>query len=241
MDEKLDGHRCIVVKRGSSVGAFNRGAGAKATALPKQIVDALLLMPDGIYDGELMAPGGNSWNVTEIHRQDSLALILFDILEVLGENVMGQPQTMRRQLLTAAIGPAQGTAVMLVAEFKPEWAVIEKIWAGGGEGVILKKTNSTYRPGARTDAWVKVKTLHSMVGVITGFDKGEFGPHSVTKLKLANGVDGRVKTLNNETLAAIAIDPAAWIGRRLVIQYQQLTPSGSPRHPMWDHLAGDAE
>jgi ATP-dependent DNA ligase len=241
MDEKLDGHRCLVVKRGDKVGAFNRGASAKATALPQHLVDALLRMPDGIYDGELVAPGGNSWNVTELTKQDSLALVLFDILEVLGENVMGQPHTMRRQLLATAIGPAAGTAVMLVAEFKPEWAIVEKIWAGGGEGVILKKINSTYRPGARTDAWVKVKQLHSMVGVITGFEAGSFGPHSVTLLKLSNGVDGRVKTLNHETLAEIAKNPASWIGRRLVIQYQQLTPSGSPRHAMWDHLAGDAE
>lgn len=83
---------------------------------------------------------------------------------MLGENVTGQPHAMRRQLLMAAIGPVTSNAVMLVAEFKPEWAVVEKIWASGGEGVILKKLTATYRPGYRSDAWVKVKQLASMVG-----------------------------------------------------------------------------
>lgn len=243
MDEKLDGHRCVVVKRGDRVVGWSRGGDkANAKSLPQQIVDGLLQMPDGIYDGELVVPGGNSWNVTELTQQGQLVLILFDILEVLGENVTTQPQSMRRQLLTAAIGPVTNSSVMLVAEFKPDWAVIEKlIWKRGGEGVILKKQSATYRPGYRSDAWIKVKQLHSLVGVVTGFDAGSFGPHAVTCLTLDSGVQARVKTKDNYWLAEIAKDPQSFIGRRLVISCQQLTPNGSPRHPMFDHWAGDAE
>lgn len=244
MDEKLDGHRVVVVKRGPDVLGWSRLG--KAKNLPAHIVTALRALPDGIYDGELVAPGGNSWNVTETTKRTKLAFVVFDALELMGESLLAVRHSERRALLTLALAHAPGTAVTLVPEYAPTWAAVEAIWARGGEGAILKTKSGLYRPGYRSDGWLKVKQLHAMVGTITGFEAGSFGPHAVTLLRLTNGTDARVKTKDTKTLTAIAKNPAAWIGKRLTIQYQQLTPSGSPRHPMWssvewDHESGDAE
>lgn len=245
MDEKLDGHRCLVVKRGEDIKCWSRG-GAGRASLEKKVTPAILSaiaqMPDGIYDGELMIPGGNSWNVVDLARQHELVVILFDVQEILGQNVCKEPQSMRRDLLAQAVAHVKTDAVRLVASFTPEWAVIEKIWAEGGEGVIVKKNSAPYRPGYRSDAWVKVKQLMSVVGVITGFKAGSFGPHSVTCVTLDSGVKTQVKTLDTVTLAAIEKNPESFLGHRLVIQCQQVVASsGCPRHPMWDHMAGDTE
>lgn len=240
MEEKLDGHRCAVVKVGAVVKAWSRLGNEKT--LPASIVEDLTQMPDGIYDGELVVPGGQSWNVTELDKQDDLILVLFDVLEVLGHSVTHEPQSMRRQLLIHAQAHVKDSDVVtLAAEFPPSWATVEKLWKHGSEGVIVKRQSATYRPGYRTDAWLKVKKLQSMVGVVTGFEQGSFGPHAVTLLKLDNGKDARVKTKDNYWLNEIAKAPESFIGRRLVIQFQTLTPSGSPRHPMWDHFAGEFE
>jgi ATP-dependent DNA ligase len=247
MDLKLDGHRCVVVKRGTDVVGWSRGgAHANAKNLPAHIINALRAMPDGIYDGELVTPGGHSWDVTATAKRGKLTLVLFDALEILGESLMNVAQSERRKLLALAVGHASGSAVVLVPEYAPSWATVEGLWKGGAEGVILKRSAGLYRPGYRSADWVKVKQLRSMVGTITGFEAGSFGPHAVTLLRLTNGTDTRVKTKDAATLRAIAKNPEGWIGKRLTIQFQQLTPSGSPRHGMWhevewDHVAGDAE
>lgn len=239
MEEKLDGHRVAVVKRGTTVAAWSRLG--KGKTLPAHILAAVGQMPDGIYDGELVVPGGQSWNVTETTQQKKLALVLFDVLEVLGESLLTVPQAQRRGLLALATAHATGAAVALAPEYAPDWATIEQIWARGGEGVILKRKTALYRPGYRSPDWQKVKKLIHLVGTVTGFEAGSFGPYAVTRIRLQNGSDCKVKTKNAATIREIAANPESFIGRRLVIEAQQLTPSGSPRHPMFDHWAGEAE
>lgn len=56
-------------------------------------------------------------------------------------------------------------------------AFCEKIWAEGGEGVILKNLRSTYEDSSsrRRDAWVKVKKRLEVDAFVTGFKRGEPG------------------------------------------------------------------
>jgi hypothetical protein len=44
-----------------------------------------------------------------------------------------------------------------------------KTWiAVGGEGIVLKKRGSSYRPGIRTPAWLKLKPKVTLKVVVTG-------------------------------------------------------------------------
>ena len=47
--------------------------------------------------------------------------------------------------------------------------VLKEISARGMEGVIGKRQNSTYQPGARSGDWVKIKCLNEQEFVIGGF------------------------------------------------------------------------
>lgn len=239
MEEKLDGHRCIVYKNGDAITTELRSI----PTLPPHIVEPMLALPDGIYDGELLVPGGVSTDVPNLALRDELVFAVFDVLSLYGQPITGLPVSDRRDLLEVAVAhmPSQN-AVVLVAQYEPSWDTVKTIWGNGGEGVILKRKESRYRPGYRTADWLKVKKLEQHTVTVTGFEAGSLGPTAVTLFKFDDGTKGRCKTLNNHELTATAENPDAYIGRRLVVQCQQrMRGSRSPRHPMWDHWAGEGE
>jgi hypothetical protein len=135
MDEKLDGHRCLITKDGDSVSTTLRSI----PSLPEQIVNALRVMPDGVYDGELLVPGGVSTDVPNVSLRGELIFAMFDAVELAGQSIMHLPLTERRELLLVAASFAPGSAVVVCAQSTPTWDEVKRIWANSGEGVILKK------------------------------------------------------------------------------------------------------
>jgi ATP-dependent DNA ligase len=201
-------------------------------------------LPDGLFDGEYVTPGGKSWNAMRLDTPK--VLVLFDVLEIFGQSVTAQPYGERRKLLVQAAlhVPAPATAVTVTMPEPVTMAAVHAIWARGGEGAILKRAASTYQPNRRSDDWIKVKQKDHETLTIVGFAKGKgknSTPYSVTLLRADDGREARVKTVNAATVRAIAANPAAWVGRRLVIHYAGLTDTRSFRSAMWDHLAGDGE
>jgi ATP dependent DNA ligase domain len=232
MDEKLDGHRCLIRKDGQTITTPLR-----SVPLPAHIISVMRLLPDGVYDGELLVPGGVSTDVPNTKLRDELIYAMFDVLECNGTSTMQMTQAERRGVLECCIEFATGqSAVVVVAQYAPSWAAVEAVWRAGGEGVILKRKASRYRPGARSADWLKVKKLEQHAVAITGFEAGSGGPTAIMLFKFDDGTDGRCKTPNNGELAATAADPDAYKGRRFVVQCQQrMRGSKSPRHPIFDH------
>jgi len=240
LEPKLDGYRLIVHKRGGEILAHSRAGNLRP--LPAAVVAAIRLLPDGIYDGELLAPSGKSWGVTVGENFDRLQLVLFDVVEVLGVAIAGQPYTERRAALTLAIAHVGDSAhLMIVPSVPVSHEALAAIYAAGGEGAMLKRTTSIYYPGYRTAEWIKVVPKRRATVTVTGFKAGSFGPHATILVRADDGTVTKVKTKNHALLRAIALDPASYIGRRLVISYRERTPSGSFRHPMFDHWAGEGE
>jgi ATP-dependent DNA ligase len=240
MEEKLDGHRCTVVVRDRQVAAYSRPRSrsnpvANARTLAAPIVEQLARFPDGVYDGELVATGGKAWNVVETG-----ARLVFVVFDVVGAGDYRQRRARLLDILQQCLTPDQ-TAVTTVESVVPSWAAIEAIWQRGGEGVIVKRLDSLYRPGHRSPEWLKVKQAHAATLTITGFEAGKSGPYSALTLRDAHGIDTTVKVLGHRMLADITAAPAAFVGRRVVIAYQEKTPSGTYRHGIFDHFAGVGE
>jgi len=252
LEEKLDGHRVTaIVTDARQVAAFSRpragGDGAKSRELPAVIVAQLATFAPGIYDGELVAPGGTSSDVVVLGA--TLVLVLFDVLELRGRRVTDLSYAERRSLLmgelktfAAAWPDATGWRISTVESLPPTWARVEAIWAKGGEGAVVKRLASTYRPGWRTPDWIKVKASHSATLTVIGFDAGKSGPYSAFKLREeSSGIETTVKVLGNALLRQVSSAPQTWVGKRVVITYQQRTASGTFRHPIFDHAAGVGE
>jgi ATP-dependent DNA ligase len=247
MEEKLDGHRVMVRVKDGVVEAWSRpragGNGPLTRSLPPHIIEQLLKLVDALIDGELVSPSGQSWNVVELCNAHKLKLVLFDLLEAHGKNFMGQPYSTRRQALELVVGRMKPdpNVVSIVESGPVSEAAVKAIWDRGGEGGVIKRKAGIYRPGWRTPDWIKVKKQNTAVLTITGFKAGKNGPYSTVLLKDDNGIETRVKTLDNDWLREFDKNAASYIGKRLVIHYQEQTPSGSYRHGMWDHIAGEGE
>lgn len=254
MQEKYDGERKVVSAHKGEVYCWSRprsgkGEIGKEDTLPPHIANAfkaLAAVCDFTVDGELVVPGATkSWDVANLANRDRLCFVVFDFLRLGDLSICDKTYIERHTLLEELIGslkwPSAEAFVTIGPISKPTQEEVEKIWARGGEGAILKRKTSTYRPGWRSPDWIKIKLKMSATLTVIGYTKGKNGPYSSVNLRDAEGIETRVKTKDNATLRAITADPDAFIGKRLVIEYQGRTPDNSYRHPMWDHWAGEGE
>jgi len=91
-----------------------------------------------------------------------LKLVVFDVLYLNGESLLGKTHEERRKYLTKLFDFNNAKKVVAIKEVKIETAkeldsyFMENI-TSGLEGIIAKKPNSTYQPGKRNFNWIKLK------------------------------------------------------------------------------------
>jgi bifunctional non-homologous end joining protein LigD len=133
MQEKMDGVRQIVVRRGDSVTAGNRNGLTVATSAA--IVNAVLaLVHDCVLDGE--AIGDVFWP--------------FDLLSLDGNDITHRPLAYRQQILAAILTARPSTAIGRVRTAFSEHdkhVLLNTIRAERGEGVVFKNASARYSPG----------------------------------------------------------------------------------------------
>jgi ATP-dependent DNA ligase len=226
--------------------------------LPEHLRAELGTLPTGVYDGELLG-GGTSTDVTRLDLQSSLRVVLFDVPSHAGTyderrkalaKALGEPQASRRYVtMTDSIRLSKQSDVE---------QIVKHVWARGGEGAILKRRASSYQPGKRSADWIKVKKCQHATLTVVGFEASRGTvrhpghPFAVVRLRDDRGRETTVKTKDDHELrrfeeewnkpwngprgvaGARPITSHPAIGRRLVIEYQDMTRDGDYRHPRWD-------
>jgi bifunctional non-homologous end joining protein LigD len=133
MQEKMDGVRQIIVRRGNSVTTGNRNGLTVATSAA--IVNAVLALDhDYVLDGE--AIGDVFWP--------------FDLLSLDGNDITHRPLAYRQQVLTDILRAKPSKAIGLVRTAISEHdkhALLNTIRAEHGEGVVFKNSHARYTPG----------------------------------------------------------------------------------------------
>jgi len=125
-EEMLSGQRLLVSKYGSAVRGFC--AGRIGHTLPLAVVNLARTFPDNfILDGEIV--------------HDSF--IAFDILAGRGATVCAEPFAQRRKLLES-ISPFPMVAHAVGQ--KDKTALLERVRAACGAGIIFKRLDGPYRP-----------------------------------------------------------------------------------------------
>jgi len=112
---------------------------------------------------------------------DPAVLMLFDVLALDGADVTGLAWEERRALLEGLLhdGVAIGGATLAdrgwqVPAAHPDPAALHAFTlARGLEGVVCKRHGSPYRPGARSEDWVKVKHVGAQEVVLGGWLPGQ--------------------------------------------------------------------
>lgn len=137
MEEKLDGDRAIVEKRGNAVTVTSR-EGNPIKPSESIVSLAMLCDFDFVADGELM-PGGEFY--------------CFDIIEEDGQKL--DECSLMVRLASAESKPFKQPRFAIGNVEKI--ALLAEIELQGGEGVVFKRSGSTYIQGARSKDWQRFK------------------------------------------------------------------------------------
>jgi len=189
VEVKWDGVRAIAYCRPGRIELQTRNLNVVTAQYPEvRRLTRALGSRDAVLDGELVAFDENGKPSFErlqqrIHNTDPnvvrrrmeshpVVYVIFDLLYLDGRDLTGEPYSRRRELLEElelsgeswqTPGHSVGHAKELLAASKEQ----------GLEGVMLKRVDSTYAPGKRTGAWLKVKNVSRQEFVVGGWTPGE--------------------------------------------------------------------
>jgi bifunctional non-homologous end joining protein LigD len=132
-----------------------------------------------VVDGEIIVAnekGISNFGDLQEWRSEAdghLSFYAFDLLWLDGNNLMELPLHERREQLRAII-PAKSDHIFMSDNFEATGAeFFEAANKMGLEGIIAKKDDSPYIPGARSKAWLKIKTQQRQEVIICGYTRNE--------------------------------------------------------------------
>jgi bifunctional non-homologous end joining protein LigD len=135
-------------------------------------------MPDEtVIDGEVVAFDGSgrpSFNALQNGSAAApLIYYVFDVMILNCKDVIGEPLTVRRELLAeqvlAKLDEPIRESPVLVASLSD---LIASVKAHGLEGLVAKRLDSRYEPGQRSGAWQKMRVNQAQDLVIAGYTVG---------------------------------------------------------------------
>ena len=211
-EPKWDGFRCLAFRDGEEV-ALRSKSGQPFERYFPEIVTRLhaLGAKRFVLDGELVVPSGEALSFDElmqrIHpaasrvarlaRETPATLLVFDLLvDVDGLSLLELPlreRRMRLEAFAARYVPVGDPRVRLSPATR-ERATVDAWYArvgGALDGVVAKRADSPYRPGAR-DAVVKVKAIRSADCIVGGYRLSERGDAVGSLLLGLFAADGRL-------------------------------------------------
>ena len=187
-----------------------------------------------------------------------VALLLFDLLSLDGDDRLSWPQHQRRAAL-ADLSIAPGGPWSVPPDTDDLDAALAIAEDRGLEGVVAKRIDAPYRPGVRSKAWIKLRLARRQEVVVGGWRPGKghrsgrigsllVGVHDDTGLRYAGGVgsgltEGEIAALE-ATLTRRRDSPfvnpvdhrdAQFVEPEVVIdvRFSEWTPDGRLRHPVY--------
>jgi bifunctional non-homologous end joining protein LigD len=188
---KWDGVRALAYVEGGRVTFESRTGNDQTQTFPElRKLGEALAGREAVLDGEIVAfddDGRPSFQQLQgrlgvgseaaVRRRMALVpahFILFDLLFLDGQSLLDRPYVERREALEALrlSGPNWQTPANHVGDGK---GLLEASQLQGLEGIVAKRLDSTYTPGRRSRAWIKVKNVGRQELVIGGWTQGEGG------------------------------------------------------------------
>jgi bifunctional non-homologous end joining protein LigD len=186
---KWDGVRAIAYARPGRLRLESRNGRDITDGYPeiRGLLEALG-MTEAIFDGEIVAFDENgrpsferlqqrmhvrgAAQVKRLQKSTPVVYAIFDLLFLDGESLLDQPYEARRARLN---GLQLGGPAWRVPENYPGFGhgLLEATRRQGLEGIIAKRLDSGYYPGARNGCWLKIKNVRRQELVIGGWLPGE--------------------------------------------------------------------
>jgi bifunctional non-homologous end joining protein LigD len=175
-ETKWDGYRAIADVRKGKVElysrnhlSFNKDYAPVVKALEK-------LQHDAVLDGEIVIlkkDGTSDFQSLQNYKNDpsgNLVYVVFDMLELDGEDLKAMPLIQRKELLKTVVKQLKSKGVVY-SEHVPDNsdALYQQAKKNGWEGIIAKEAESLYAEGKRTMAWLKIKIIDEQEAIICGY------------------------------------------------------------------------
>ena len=194
---KWDGYRALAYLQKGKVELRSRNNKSFEKYYP--VYDAFKQWPvSAVIDGEIVVlneKGQSDFGALQNWRSEadgSLVYYIFDLLWLEGRDLTGLPLSERRALLKS-ITP-DDSIIRYSDSFetggKEFFAKAQKL---GLEGIMAKRTDSIYSPGARSRDWLKIKTVSRQEVVIGGFTHNEDSPKLFSALLVGVFEKGRLQ------------------------------------------------
>ena len=198
-EPKYDGMRVIVEASARRVRLVTRNGKDKSTQFPEVVLASRELARRAgrllLLDGEVVArrrrrtrkaePAASEFQHLQarMHLRDAdeivklameapVTLVVFDLLRDGRASLLAKPWSERRERLEALLEEAgdPDDATLTISDTSARGAaMLARARRAGWEGVIAKRTDARYQPGARSDAWRKLKLLFRAEFVVGGF------------------------------------------------------------------------
>ena len=250
IETKLDGHRIIVEVTGDGdVHSWSSIGRTSNHKMDEGLIDNIRnsLLP-GVYDGELHlpGPGTTSSDVALKTNRSKLVFTAFDMLFMYGiekPNLMNNSLSFRKMMLSNSwyLGKKCKLAdYRITSGMEHVWDIASNLMEQGYEGVIVKNLDSIYQPGKRSKDWLKIKGCDIVVLKIVGYEppatETEYGVMLLRGEVSGKEITTSVKVPNLVLREKFEKAPNDYIGRRVLIEYQNLTTHGLLRHPRFDRF-----
>jgi DNA ligase D-like protein (predicted ligase) len=172
---KQDGYRAIGLVDGNSAMLYSM-SGQDYSSQFRHIVFALksLRLGDLVLDGEIVAldeRGRASFQELQNHKagRSPIVYYIFDVLHRNGHDTLDLTLDRRKELLDE-IGARFSDPIRVNPLFRTELPpLIAQVKTLGLEGIVAKRSDSTYIPGRESDAWQKHRFNKEAEFVIGGF------------------------------------------------------------------------
>jgi bifunctional non-homologous end joining protein LigD len=273
---KWDGYRAVSYLNKGEVEILSRN-NLSFTQKFKEVTDALKHWHiNAVIDGEIIAI--NNEGVVNFQQLQNFAnkgedvhleYYVFDILWLDGKDLTSLTLLERKGILET-IMPEDDSVVRFSDHIEEKGKeLFELATQRGLEGIMAKKSDSTYMTNFRTKLWLKIKNNKRLEAIICGFTEGRksrkhfgalvLGKYEGDKLIYIGhtGTGFNDKTLNEveKKLAPLVTDkmpfaqkpktnmPVTWVNPKLVceIKFSQITDEGILRHPVFMGLRADKE
>jgi bifunctional non-homologous end joining protein LigD len=281
---KYDGVRSVSYIRDSRVRLLSRNGNDVSASYPELAeLGALLTGRRVVLDGEIVAlePGDRpsfarlqqrihlTSPAPSLVAQVPVVYFVFDLLYLDGHDLIGEPYSVRRDVLTG-LG-LHGDHVRVPSNFLnvDGPTMLKAAELGGLEGVVAKKQTAPYRPGKRSSEWTKIPLIRTQEIVIVGWKAGEgrrkglvgsllLAVYQHDQLTFAGHVgtgftDQMLRSLETQLAPLTRATPplagvpreyaryAKWVEPVLVgeVAFRNWTPENRLRHPSWRGLRPD--
>lgn len=175
-ETKWDGYRAIADVRNGKVELYSRNHLSFNKDYPK-IVEALEDLPhDAVLDGEVVVlkkDGSSDFQSLQNYKNNAsgnLVYIVFDMLQLDGQDLQALPLIQRKDLLKDVVTQL-GSKTVIYSEhvLNDSEKLYRTAQQKGWEGIIAKEAESLYAEGRRSMSWLKIKIVDEQEAIICGY------------------------------------------------------------------------